>query len=674
LLVYEPGQFFRIHQDSEKSDDMIGTLSVVLPSAYSGGAEVIEHRGEKLTFRRTAQSGKALTFIAFYADCQHEIRPIKSGYRVVLVYNLLVRPATKDVAEPIDSSAIDDLAATVTHHFDTAVQKYHWQEPAKPEKLVYLLDHDYTQSGIGWHRLKRADIRRVAGLRAAAMRLDCEILLGLVDIEETWDCFEESSSPNDYGCSRSIYDDPVGEDEGDEEQLEWHGNVARRTGRHPDLALNELIECGVDLHDLLDETGKPAGLSSLWVDTSELCFTRAHDDAEPLRSEYEPYMGNYGNTVERWYRRAAVVLWPRERAFTIRGRGDPVWAIGEIAKRLSAKAPENARELVRNLLPVWGRTTSAAKSKQLLSRTIKVAGQLAHPELAAGLLQPLSPAGFSRKAVSQLVDLNDTYGFAWSRALFEYWYERDRRYGFRDDPNGLEFLVEACAALHSSGGQAGRSLAIWLAGKEWALVEVAIEQQLQDPWRPNVRRHLSKLGPSVASVIRATAAAHATDQRTAIVRHLATQEPRAIMPLLVSALRACREQVAARGLRSLGLGVLVGHCTTALAAGEPAREPDDWSIDPPMICSCELCDTLGRFLADRQQKRLMWPLAKDGRRHVHGQIDCYELPVSHVTQRVGRPFTLVLAKQKALFTRASKRRAELVCDLAWLRRERRRFV
>lgn len=263
-----------------------------------------------------------------------------------------------------------------------------------------------------------------------------------------------------------------------------------------------------------------------------------------------------------------MVLWPRERAFTIRGRGDPLWAIGEIGKRLSAKASENASELVRSLLPVWGRATSAPKSKQLLSRSIKVAGQLANAELAAGLLQPLSPADLSRKSVPQIVDLNETYGFAWSRALFEHWYERDRRDCYFDDPNGFELLVEVCAALHSSGGQAGGSLALWLAGKEWALIEVAIEQLLEDPWKPTVRCHLSKLGPPVASVIRATAAAHATDQRTALVRHLATQEPRAMMPLLVSALQTCREQFTVRELRSLGLGVLVEALHYRASGGE----------------------------------------------------------------------------------------------------------
>ena len=36
LLVYEPNQFFRVHQDSGKDNSMIGTLVVTLPSRYTG--------------------------------------------------------------------------------------------------------------------------------------------------------------------------------------------------------------------------------------------------------------------------------------------------------------------------------------------------------------------------------------------------------------------------------------------------------------------------------------------------------------------------------------------------------------------------------------------------------------------------------------------------------------
>ena len=36
---------------------------------------------------------------------------------------------------------------------------------------------------------------------------------------------------------------------------------------------------------------------------------------------------------------------------------------------------------------------------------------------------------------------------------------------------------------------------------------------------------------------------------------------------------------------------------------------------------------------------------------MHSRIDAAELPVTHVTRRQGRPYTLVLAKTDALFAR-----------------------
>lgn len=49
MLVYEKGQFFVPHQDSEKTDNMVATLVVVLPSAHQGGRLVVSHHGEKKT-------------------------------------------------------------------------------------------------------------------------------------------------------------------------------------------------------------------------------------------------------------------------------------------------------------------------------------------------------------------------------------------------------------------------------------------------------------------------------------------------------------------------------------------------------------------------------------------------------------------------------------------------
>jgi hypothetical protein len=72
------------------------------------------------------------------------------------------------------------------------------------------------------------------------------------------------------------------------------------------------------------------------------------------------------------------------------------------------------------------------------------------------------------------------------------------------------------------------------------------------------------------------------------------------------------------------------------------------------------------FLADKNARTFEWPLAQTGRQHVHSRIDAAELPVTHVTRRQGRPYTLVLAKTDMLFGREQEARARDETDLAWL--------
>ena len=99
---------------------------------------------------------------------------------------------------------------------------------------------------------------------------------------------------------------------------------------------------------------------------------------------------------------------------------------------------------------------------------------------------------------------------------------------------------------------------------------------------------------------------------------------------------------------------------------QPNRAPDDWSIETPIRCSCRLCATLTQYLRASDKVRLEWPLAKDQRAHIHQTIDRYDLPVTHITRRTGRPFTLVLEKTAALFKRDATARQELQEDLEWL--------
>ncbi|MGX4694536.1 hypothetical protein [Streptomyces sp. JNUCC 63] len=59
---------------------------------------------------------------------------------------------------------------------------------------------------------------------------------------------------------------------------------------------------------------------SLHVHDYEACASTPSADLTPYDSQYEGYMGNYGNTLDHRYRPVSVVVWPRGRTFAARGR------------------------------------------------------------------------------------------------------------------------------------------------------------------------------------------------------------------------------------------------------------------------------------------------------------------------------------------------------------------
>jgi predicted 2-oxoglutarate/Fe(II)-dependent dioxygenase YbiX len=90
LLVYEEGSFFASHRDTEKIPNMFATLVVNLPSEHEGGELIISHAGQSQRYSFADSSLFEPSFVAFYADCYHEVQPITSGYRLCLVYNLTI--------------------------------------------------------------------------------------------------------------------------------------------------------------------------------------------------------------------------------------------------------------------------------------------------------------------------------------------------------------------------------------------------------------------------------------------------------------------------------------------------------------------------------------------------------------------------------------------------------
>jgi predicted 2-oxoglutarate/Fe(II)-dependent dioxygenase YbiX len=191
MLLYERGQFFKSHQDSEKADGMIGTLVITLPSSFRGGEMTVEQHGEVMAFRGSRSD---VQLVAFYADRRHEVRPVTAGARVVLTYNLRTEGVAAAMPPQAEPHTIDALAGALQRHFETPRGGRLGGEATPPDRLVYLLDHEYTARGLRWDLLKGADAPRASALRTAAGRLDCEVFLAQADVHETWQC---ESDPDD---------------------------------------------------------------------------------------------------------------------------------------------------------------------------------------------------------------------------------------------------------------------------------------------------------------------------------------------------------------------------------------------------------------------------------------------------------------------------------------------
>src|SRR5207244_2895650 len=109
-----------------------------------------------------------------------------------------------------------------------------------PNRLVYLLDHEYTARSLSWSRLKGPDARRAAALRAAAAQAGREVVLALADVHETWSCMGPEWEQPWYGRSgRGRWD----WDEDPDEEDVWPGEQS--LADRDEYQLEELVDWNV---------------------------------------------------------------------------------------------------------------------------------------------------------------------------------------------------------------------------------------------------------------------------------------------------------------------------------------------------------------------------------------------------------------------------------------------
>jgi hypothetical protein len=325
LLLYEKGGFFLPHRDGEKLDRMVATLIVVLPSSYEGGELVIRHEGQEENIDFSGpQSEFQVHFAAFYADCEHEVKPLLSGHRLCLVYNLVLAKSKKPIGAPRKSEHIAEIKQVLAGWKD---------QPKGPVKLAVSLEHRYTEAGLSWDALKGIDAARARILAEAAGQAGCQAHLALLTLHESGEADEMYyEGYGRRGRSRySSYDD----DDDDEEEEDDDDDDDSDTDIKPKYKMGEVYDTSLTADHWHSPDGDDPGFGEIPVEREEIVPPESITNVKP-EEDFQGPTGNEGMPLERWYRRAAVVLWPDDHHLDVLCQVGSRQALPALAKMISS--------------------------------------------------------------------------------------------------------------------------------------------------------------------------------------------------------------------------------------------------------------------------------------------------------------------------------------------------
>lgn len=656
MLIYESGQFFKRHQDSEKLDDMVASLVVVLPSEHTGGTLVIEHQEEckRITSGKTTKD--KLSLIAFFADCHHAITPVKTGYRVTLTYNI----------ELISDSHFSESHQTTDHehyqHLLSYFKQFFYPTPAqikrqealtdyrsvpKPKQWVYFLDHQYTQKSLRWQRLKNTDQFRVDSLLAVAKALKLKAFLTLVEQREVWEC-DEGEDDSDY-----FYDNEYWDDDDEDETQEDNKLNNEESYQMGDMILDEsTFTYWVD-----EQQNVVNEFKGMYISNEMIYASKGSDQFTPFNSEYEGYTGNAGNTMDRWYHRTALVLWREQDHDAILYDRKPQTVFKDLLQQ--AKSPTQrhlAQARVQHLLPFWSEDYKQKRyDSNMLTLLYHLAVVLQSETLAQALLQPLglhSLRPSTAKHFATLLLLYDDKS-SWGQTLLTHWSSLQHHSGQR-----LDKLSSIIKTLMQSN-QHKASLPVLK-----TLLAYNLKQQIQDD--TDLLKHATRSSlhdtekeriAAVSDLITAYFYLNEKKQHQTLIQHMLQHESIYYPDIWLNIIQYSYKLMPTAIFRAWQYPKLIIKVRKQLQSElkEADRPAGNWSIDVALACSCQDCKTLQDFLLDPSETSLVWPMSKDRRRHMHHQIDEAKLPLTHKTQRLGSPHKLVLTKTPALFKQSKQR-------------------
>ena len=632
LLVYETGGFFSSHRDTEKVDGMVATLVISLPVDGEGGELVVRHKDRESVIEMCVEDPGEVAFAAFYADCVHSTKPVRAGHRVSLVYNLVVEPGSRSIpaASPDNSPQAQEAGRILATWAARDVD---------PRKLVWLLEHDYSEAGLGVESLKGIDASVARTLARAAEIADCAFHLAILRIEE--------EGLPDYEL---VYDQWGNEPDDSAPIVEVYGGT---------YTLSGWVDCqGTENGDLPEIPLR---------DGEALPFD-ALDDVEPDEQYLMEATGNEGVSMERSYRRAALVIWPKSKAVPVIAQGSVGAAVAHAMRTLKEVDAAAARgalgsRLAAQLIDAWPAANPYQHSQRFMEQTgnnmlnmLRILSDVGDSQQAARFLETVVTKQYHEKLNDALVPALETIGPAGIRSFLPQFIAINASAN-TGGVFGLLFRLDE--VRERSGVGAPRDLLRAGAEAAFEALPRALDEPEKDP-HSRWRKKPTTMGSSAIRDLflagdRFDLNAQAGQAAELIARRPEHVDPHRTLPRALNELRSRAKPVC-------DLAPVVSlwqYSSRELFArsGTPPPGPEDRSIEASIECDCEHCRSIATFCRDPTATVLRYPVRREIRWHLREAVRHGDVDLECVTERRGRPYTLVCTKMAAGYRKGVERYA-----------------
>ncbi len=620
LLIYPTGGFFVPHRDTEKSEGMIATMTISLPVEGSGGELVVRHKNRSMTIEMNVDDPSEMAYAAFYADCQHEIKKIRSGHRIALVYNLCLEKGDVDRF----STAPDYTAQS-----DEIIEQLHiWNKKENAaKKLIWILDHEYSEAGLSFDTLKGRDNAVAKALKLACEKTDCELYASIVHISESFNAW-----PSGY---RYRYG----------------------SGDLNDYEIDELLESEIWMNSWVSPNGSNPNFGNPSIGNNELMPTGILDDPVPDKERIDEATGNEGATLVRTYYLAALVLFRREGILdelVRRGAGPGVaWITEELLRNdeiVDDRTVRSAEKLIDIWPPVYYYYSRVESVSEMLNLLLKLNSQRTSLRFLRKIAIRHYKGSVNHNLAEILSTLEPTYTEDILRSLI---CEK-----FSEFPESLLQLLMLLYSKCEFSVSSRREIFATCATEILQLLPETMSQMTKQPHHSE-RYHAPKQSKirkdAIKDLVMLFWYADAIESVISVaeifdnfptVASTDRQVPKALVELCKNS--DIFDSDAYRSLWRVSANHLVDR------SDYPPKPPQDWTIQCDISCSCPRCNQLRKFCANPAQSVARFPLRKDLRAHLHQQIDINRLDLFHETERKGSPYTLVLTKNRATYKRRLK--------------------